>query len=367
LDRLGRAQLATGETNAAISTFSKLAALEPNSAAAQMLLADAYMAKKDVAAAGTSIRRALELSPSSREVQRAGVVAALRETQPDQALKIARQAQAREPDHANGWTLEGEIELAQRHFDAAAAAFRKALGKPDNSGAARRLYYTLLTAGKTAEADQMAGEWRKSHANDLGFVLYQGDLAQARTDYVTAEARYRDILAVQPQNAAALNNLALLLISQQRQDGIPLAEQALKLAPQRAAFMDTLAQGYALAKQMDKAITLQARAVAAAPGVHSYRLTLAKMYLQAKDLDKARLELSTLVKLGSGFSGREEVQRMLALQSPTTHRDPFRPPSPSEPTHCGAMAPHWASWQPPFSLPRCWRCCWSPPSPHPSS
>jgi putative PEP-CTERM system TPR-repeat lipoprotein len=313
LDRLGRAQLATGETNAAITTFAKLAALEPNSATAQMRLADAYMAKKDVAAAGTSIRRALELSPSSKEVQRAGVVAALREDQPDQALKIARQAQAREPDHANGWMLEAEIELAQRHFDAAAAALRKALSKSDNSAAARRLYYTLLTAGKVAEANQMAEDWRKSHADDLGFVFYLGDVAQARKDYVTAEARYRDILAMQPQNAAALNNLAFLLISQQRQDGIPLAEQALKLAPKRAAFMDTLAQGYALAKQMDKAISLQARAVAAAPGVHSYRLTLAKMYLQAKDYDKAGQELRTLAKLGSGFSGREEVQRILSL------------------------------------------------------
>jgi tetratricopeptide (TPR) repeat protein len=278
-----------------------------------LLLADAHMAKRDVAAAGTSIRRALELSPSSKEVQRAGVVAALRENQPDQALKIARQAQAREPDHANGWMLEGEIELAQRHFDAAAAAFRKALDKSDDSGAARRLYHTLVTAGKMAEANQMADGWRKSHANDLGFALYLGDLAQERNDFVTAEARYRDILAIQPQNAAALNNLALLLISQQRQDGIPLAEQALKLAPNRAAFMDTLAQGYALAKKMDKAIALQARAVAAAPGVHSYRLTLAKMYLQAKDLDKARQELNTLAKLGSGFSGREEVQRILAI------------------------------------------------------
>jgi tetratricopeptide (TPR) repeat protein len=313
LERLGRAQLATGETNAAITTFNKLAALEPNSAVAQMLLADAYMAKRDVAAAGTSIRRALELAPSSKDVQRAGVVAALRENQPDQALKIARQAQAREPEHANGWMLEGEVELAQRHFDAAAAAFRKALSKSDNSGAARRLYYTLLTAGKMAEANQMADDWRKSHASDLGFAFYLGDVAQARKDYVTAEARYRDILAIQPRNAAALNNLAFLLISQQRLDGIPLAEQALKLAPNRPAFMDTLAQGYALAKQMDKAIALQARAVAAAPGVHSYRLTLAKMYLQAKDLDKARQELRTLDKLGSGFSGREEVQRILAL------------------------------------------------------
>jgi putative PEP-CTERM system TPR-repeat lipoprotein len=313
LERLGRAQLATGESNAAITTFNKLATLEPDSAAAQMLLADAYMAKKDVAAAGTSIRRALELAPSSKDVQRAGVVAALRENQPDQALKIARQAQAREPDHADGWVLEGETELAQRHFDAAATAFRKALSKTDNAAAARRLHYTLVTAGKMAEANQMADEWRKSHANDLGFALHLGDLAQARMDFVTAEARYRDILAMQPQNAAALNNLALLLISQQRQDGIPLAEQALKLAPRRAAFMDTLAQGYALAKKMDKAIALQAQAVAAAPGVHSYRLTLAKMYLQAKDLDKARQELSTLVKLGSGFSGRDEVQRILAL------------------------------------------------------
>ena len=61
---------------------------------------------------------------------------ALREKRPAQALTIARTVQSQRGNDAVGHLLEGEIELAQKNFDAAAAAFRKALAKPDSAAAA---------------------------------------------------------------------------------------------------------------------------------------------------------------------------------------------------------------------------------------
>nr|WP_316638899.1 XrtA/PEP-CTERM system TPR-repeat protein PrsT [uncultured Roseateles sp.] len=311
LDRLGRAQQLSGDLNQAISTFNKMAALEPKSPRPQLRLADAYLAAKNNEAAGASVRRALELAPQHPEVLRAGIALALREKQPARAMPLARSVQTQFPDAPVGFVYEAEIELSQQKYEAAAAAFRKALSKPDSMDLAPRLHQTLMAGKKAAEAEQMAAAWLKAHPDDAQFTLYLGDIALAQGQLAAAETRYGEVLKLKPDSVLALNNLAYVLVKQGKPGAVTLAEKAVRLAPDKPALMDTLALSYADAKELDKALALQAKVVALAPDTPDYRLNLARIQLKAGKPVAAKAELKKLSVMGKDYPRYEEVAQLL--------------------------------------------------------
>ena len=311
LDRLGRAQLASGQAQQAVTTFGKLAALAPKSALPQLRLADAHSANNNRSGVAAAVRRAAELAPSSLLVQQAQVNLALQDDKPEQALAVARKVQAQRPDDAAGFSMEGDIELRRRNWDAAATALRKSVTRKSPGDSAQRLHGALLASKKTADADKLAAEWRKSHPDDLGFVLHLGDSALASGNPAQAEALYAEVLARQPDNVIAMNNQAYVLALQKKPGAVTLAEKALQKAPKSPAVMDTLAYALAADQQLPRAIKVQAQAVAAAPASPQFRLQLAKLHLQAGDKPGARTELQALAKLGTAYPRQAEVSDLL--------------------------------------------------------
>ena len=311
LDRLAQVQLAGGDINQAIPNFNKMAALQPKSALPHLRLAEAHLANKNTDAAAASVRRALEADPWSLPAQRAGIALALREKRPAQALALARAVQAQRPNDGSGYLLEGEVEFAQKNFNAAMAAFTKAMGKGDSGEAALRLHTALVAAGKQAEAERMASGWLKAHPNDATFTLHLANSALSQDKPEVAEARFREVLKVKPDDAFALNNLAYLLARLGKPGAVELAERAIKLAPNQSAFIDTLALSYAQSNQVAKAVHMQSELVAKVPGNPGYRLNLAKFQIQAGNNAAARAELSKLALHGKDFYAHEEVTRLL--------------------------------------------------------
>ena len=311
LDRLGRAHLTSGDTQQAISAFNKLAALQPKSALPQLRLADAQSAAKQPSAAAAAVRRAMAIEPESPLAQQAAAKLALNEHKPAVALSIARKLQATQAADPMGFMLEGEIEMRQRHWDTAAVAFRKALDKPRPEAAAQRLYAALLAGKKPDEAEKLATDWLKRHPEDMGFVLYLGDMALAGKQPDQAEVHYRKVLASQPQQVIAQNNLAYVLAVQRKPGAVALAEQALKQYPNSPGLMDTLALGLAAEQQLPRALEVQTKVVQMQPDVPKYRLQLAKLQLQAGRKPAALAELGKLAKLGQAYPQQAEVAELL--------------------------------------------------------
>ncbi len=311
LDRQGRAHMMLGDAQQAVSSFNKLAALNPKSALPQLRLADANAMAKNNSGMAAAVRRAQELAPKSLQVQQAVASLAMMENKPAQALLVARAVQAQFPDDAVGYGMEGDIELRQRNWDNAAAALRKAMTRKQPGDSAQRLHAALTGAKKTAEADKLAADWRQSHPQDWAFVQYLADSSMAANNLALAEQRYREVLEGQPNNVMALNNLAYVLVLQKKPGAVALAERAQTLAPDTPALMDTLAFSLAAEQQLPRALELQAKVVAAAPEAGQFRLQLAKLHLQAGDKASARTELRTLAKLGAGFNRQAEVAELL--------------------------------------------------------
>jgi Flp pilus assembly protein TadD len=298
------------QTSQALATYGKIATLNPRSPRAYVGMADIQLAGNDLDAAQRNIDKALELSPNLPEAMAQAIMVALRKRQPAAALEIARKVQALRPAQAEGYLLEGQIEMERGNWDGAAAALRKSLDKASPGPAVIKLHHVLLRGNKAAEANSLGDSWLKNHPEDTQFLFYLGDLAQVKGDAVTAERRYRQILDIDPNHVLTLNNLAMLLVQQKQSGATELAERALRAAPDQPSLLDTLAQALAADNKLPKAIEAQKRAVALAADEGALRLGLARLLVQSGDKAQAKAELDKLAALGAKFNQQAEVKRL---------------------------------------------------------
>lgn len=311
LDAQGRAQLAAGAHQQAMSSYNALVSKQPQSPLPLLGLAEAYRGLKDPAGAERSLNRALAIVPDHLAAQRLLASLMVQGGRHAEALAIARRIQQQRPKGAAGYQLEGDIEMSRKNWEPALAAFRKARQMDGGTESAIKLHTALLVAGRADEAGQFASAWQKEQAKDAAFRYYLGDSALMRSDWATAESHYRAVLALQPDHPMALNNVAWLLLKQSKPGALAVAERANSLHPYEPAIMDTLAAALASEGQLSQALLKQAEAVKLSPETPALRLNLARMYLQSGDKGLARSELKVLSKLGTGFPQQAEVTELL--------------------------------------------------------
>ena len=306
----GQAQMQAGETNQALATYTKLATLQPTSPMPDMRIAEVQFATRNYEEAIKSLRKALAIKPDQLEAQRNLILAYLAAGKPKDALSVARDVEKQRPKEATGYVLEGDIQVSQKQWPDAIAAYRIGLKLAPSTELAIRLHKSLLAAQNNVEADKIASDWIKAHPKDLGFRLHLGDMATARKDYPVAIQQYRSVVDQQPDNALALNNLAWASGQTQSSKAIEYAEKANKLAPNQPAFMDTLAMLMAGKGDTTGAIALLQKALEIAPQAAAIRLNLARVLISAGKKEEARNELDNLTKLGDKFAEQDEVTRL---------------------------------------------------------
>lgn len=311
LDALGEVQLATGNTQQAITSFGKAAAAQPKATAPLVRLADAYARTNDSASAAKALRRALDISPTLLQAQQGLVKIALAHKRYDEAAAIVRDVVKQRPASPMGYVLDSEVRTRQQQWDAAIAAARAALERGKTSDLAARLHVIYVMAGRRADSDRFVAEWEREHPNDADFQSELATLALASKDLPEAEARFRKVLSVKPNDVMALNNLAWVLTQQNKPGAVNLAQRAQQLRPDSPSLIDTLASAYAAEKRLAEAIEWQRKAIAIAPDAAHYRLKLARWLASSGDKAGARAELDTLAKLGAKFSEQAQVRALL--------------------------------------------------------
>jgi len=309
-EALGRALMATGDSNQALAAFNKVASLQPGLSLPYIRMAEAHVAANNNKAAIDSLRRGLALKPDDLELQTRLIGLSISEKNIPDAVRIARDVQKQLPKAATGYLMEGDIAATQKNWTAAADAYRAGLKVVPAPILAVKAHGALLQGGKGDEAGKFAAGWLKEKPADAVFRMHLGDMATVRKEYAEAEKQYGVVLREQPKNAVVMNNLAWTL-GKLRKDGIPLAQKALEIAPDQPAFMDTLAGLYSDKGDYAKALEWQNKALGKSPEQPLYKLNLAKIHIQGGKKDLARKELDDLAKLGDKFGGQGEVAALL--------------------------------------------------------
>jgi predicted Zn-dependent protease len=124
-------------------------------------------------------------------------------------------------------------------------------------------------------------------------------------------AHYQAVVALQPDNIVALNNLAWSAGQLGDPKAIGYAESAVRLAPDNAAVLDTLGTLLVSKGDTSKGLEYLTKATELAPQRHDIRLNYAKAFAKAGRADDARKELIALQAVADEFAGKSEIPELL--------------------------------------------------------
>jgi Tfp pilus assembly protein PilF len=129
-----------------------------------------------------------------------------------------------------------------------------------------------------------------------------------------AQEGYQRVLAIQPNNGVALNNLAYSLAVRKKAptEALPVARRAAALAPNDPNVIDTLAWVEHLIGNDVEAARLIAAAVKAAPGSAELRLHAAVIYAARGAQAVSEGELKEALRLAPALEQSEEVKQLRA-------------------------------------------------------
>jgi putative PEP-CTERM system TPR-repeat lipoprotein len=311
-EALGVSQMAAGDGQQAVQTFTGLSRQLPQNPAVLLRLADAYVSLKDYASAVESERKALAIKPDLDQAWAALVKTYVAWGRPDEAIAEARKLIKQDPNKALGYAIEGEVFATQRKWSEAATAFRNGMSHQPSPILAGRLYTALQSAGKGNEASAMAAKWMNEHPKDVFMLGFLAQQSQQRKDYPAAIAGYKKVLDINPDSIIALNNLAWLLAENKDRTALEYAERAHQQAPFNPNVLDTL--GYVLTQNGDakRAVPLLRMASTISPQRGEIRLHLAKALADSGDKAAARQTLTELTKLNKDSPVRAEAEKLLA-------------------------------------------------------
>jgi Flp pilus assembly protein TadD len=219
--------------------------------------------------------------------------------------------QKQHPKNAAGYLLDAQLNLRLKDTDAAITAYRAGLQQTQDPRIAIALHSTLVKTGKRAEAESMAASWERDHPDNADFDMHLASTAFVAGNLAQAETRLRRVVAKQPDNARALNNLAVVLLDLGKSGARPFAEKANVLIPDQPVFMYALARALAAENQLPRALEIQKKAIERAPEDMSMRVALAQMAIQSGDRALARAELEKVARQGKRYNKQEEVANLL--------------------------------------------------------
>jgi tetratricopeptide (TPR) repeat protein len=193
----------------------------------------------------------------------------------------------------------------------------------------RRLEHVPVGLNKAASAAFVRAEIRKVRGDEPGvrqaleaavaaeprFTAVRLDLASQddRDEHFDqAIAHYRAILAYNPNEAIALNNLAydLAVHGHKPEEALPLSERACTLIKNSASFLDTLGWIQHLLKRDAEAMTTVRLARSGGSQNADLLWHAAVIYAAANDLPRAAAELTLALKVKPELANREDIARL---------------------------------------------------------
>jgi tetratricopeptide (TPR) repeat protein len=310
---LGTALAGEGRYGEATEYLERAAALDPHLAGAHLALGNVALQRGDADAAAASYRRAAELDPTDAQAENNLATVLAREGRTAEAEQGFRAAIGRDPGYAAAYGNLAELlarrgdgagalaaarqgaELAPRDAEAhhklgnllaytgaASAAeqeYRQAIALDPTAADARyKLAVLLDRRGDRAAAAELRAAAFRAAPRVARLHVQQGLAAERRGAWAEAAARYREVLAVLPDDRLAGTLLARLLAAapeaplRDGREAASLAQRAVATSGGRdAAALAALAAAYAEVGRFPEAYVTAVRAAKDAPNAEARR------------------------------------------------------------------------------------------------
>jgi tetratricopeptide (TPR) repeat protein len=233
-----------------------------------------------------------------------------------EALESFKRLETLTPNGPAAETRLAEIRLSELDYEGAEKWFRAALvrppAQPEKARVQSALGDILLRRGAVREArEQIAAALEYREQPQLVFAL--GTIEEEQGRWADAEMHYRRVLEIVPDNPLAQNNLAMMLVRQNRSlpEALQLAESARKSIPGNAIIEGTYGCALARAGRHAEAVEVLGPVLESSEGDAWARYCLGLSLHEAGRKDEATTMLQQLLQDKPDFELRREVEKLL--------------------------------------------------------
>lgn len=297
--------------DAALARFAQATQLAPKNAEYWLNTARAQLALNQPLAARSSLDKADQLQPNWLAVVSTLAYIDMRQGNGQGALARVQALLAQKPDDPGVLELEGDVESDLRQPAAAESAYAKAQQLRPTARLAAELYRAKLMARAT-DPQKPLEQWL-AHApqswpiRDLLGEYYLGVSKAPRR----AAQEFKAVIAQNPNDVVALNNLAWALNQVGDPAAMAFAKRAYQLAPKLSSVNDTLGWVLARSGQSAGAVDYLRQAVKLDPSDLDVQFHLAYALAKTGQAAEARQILTKILSDRQPFDSRPEAQHLL--------------------------------------------------------
>jgi putative PEP-CTERM system TPR-repeat lipoprotein len=284
---------------------------EPESDTARILLAECLQDLGQPGNAREHLARVLEQHPESVPAQALMARLEIQAGNLEQAQVYSGHIQQQFPELYLGYELEGDARMAASDPPGALAAYQQARERKPSSELAVKLARAETRAGNPARAAELLEGWLAEHAGDVRVRQFLGETYQEMGQNDKAVQAYEQVLAAEPENEVALNNLAWQYLLADNPAALPLAERAYRVDPANPGVLDTY--GWLLVRdgQLARGLALLREAIAQLPGEPEVRYHYAAALYESGDREQGRRLIRELLQEHAAFAGRDAAAALI--------------------------------------------------------
>jgi len=310
IELLGSAQLLAEQRSDALSTFRRLAGDFPRSLVAQLRLGQAHLALGDTRSAEASFGKALTIAPDNAEALVSIAQVYGQTDRFDEAMKIADKLRSNSPRSPIGYALAGDLSMVQGNYATAIKAYEAGIAATSAGTLILKLHAAQTAAGRNPSLAPLTA-WLDKHPETVEMRVYLASRQHDAGALADAAENYRKVIAANPHNALALNNLADIYTRQKDKRALETAEAAYRLQPDDAHVLDTYGVVLSREGRHEAALDMLKKALARKPDSASIKLDHALALARAGKAQAAQTEYDALLASGAKVEIDPESRALL--------------------------------------------------------
>lgn len=310
LNLLAAGQWAAGHKKDALESFNKAIKLAPNNMVVRLHLARAQIALDQAKGAEKTLQAIIDRQPTLVSAVRLLALVQLHQGNKKAAFATAKHLGQEPGAEAAAAQLEGDLHMAQKQYQQAAAAYDASL-KSHPSRAVVVDDFIARVRGRMKGPQQPLVSWLSQHGNDVAVRSLLAQWYLQKHDLKSAAQEYQAVVRVDPKDPTALNNLAWIYGKQNNPKALELARKAHQAAPDNASVTDTLGWIELQSGHAEQALALLQEASTKDGKNAGIQYHLAIAQVKTGHGDQAKHTLEKLLARKGSFAERSDAQKLL--------------------------------------------------------
>lgn len=310
LNLLGAAQWSVGNRSGAVDSFQKAIKAAPGNMAFRLHLAHAQITLKHDAEAVKTLQAIIDRQPSLVEASRLLALVQMRQGNDKAALATVKHLGEEPGAGPAAAELEGDLYMAQKAYAKADKAYQKSLSDKASSVVLMKDFAARVRAD-VGQPEQPLLHWLGAHPKDVAVRNVLAQWYLRKHDLQAAAQQYEKVVAANPNDMTALNNLAWIYGEQNNPKALDLARKAHQAAPDNASIADTLGWLELKAGHADEALKLLTKAAGKASDNPEIQYHLAVAQAKAGYKEDAKATLKQLIAAKAKFPQRDAAKQLL--------------------------------------------------------